>query len=77
MKLEDELASLRILSQGILAEDRAVASAQHFLDLATTRYQLGLGPYLAERYSCTIAAQHEPGYYFERTLAVGSKRSWD
>ena len=45
-QVEDNLASLRILSQEIRQQDQAVASAQHYVALATDRYKLGLDPYL-------------------------------
>jgi NodT family efflux transporter outer membrane factor (OMF) lipoprotein len=45
-QIEDNLASLRILSQEIEQQDAAVAAAQRFLDIATDRYKLGLDPYL-------------------------------
>jgi NodT family efflux transporter outer membrane factor (OMF) lipoprotein len=45
-QVEDNLASLRILSQEIAQQDAAVAAAQRFLDIATDRYKLGLDPYL-------------------------------
>jgi NodT family efflux transporter outer membrane factor (OMF) lipoprotein len=45
-QVEDNLASLRILSQEIGQQDQAVASSQRYVNLATDRYQLGLDPYL-------------------------------
>jgi NodT family efflux transporter outer membrane factor (OMF) lipoprotein len=45
-QVEDNLASLRILSQEIAQQDAAVAAAQRLLDIATDRYKLGLDPYL-------------------------------
>jgi NodT family efflux transporter outer membrane factor (OMF) lipoprotein len=45
-QVEDNLASLRILSQQIAKQQEAVQSAQRYLDLATSRYQTGLDPYL-------------------------------
>jgi NodT family efflux transporter outer membrane factor (OMF) lipoprotein len=45
-QVEDSLASLRILTQQIQQQDLAVQSAQRSLDLATTRYRLGIDPYL-------------------------------
>ena len=44
--VEDQLSSLRILEQEANAEQRAVASAQHFLDLSSTRYKGGVTSYL-------------------------------
>ncbi|MEJ0006940.1 MAG: efflux transporter outer membrane subunit [Steroidobacteraceae bacterium] len=45
-QVEDNLASLRILSQEIGQQDQAVISAQRYVTLATDRYKLGLDPYL-------------------------------
>ena len=45
-QVEDNMASLRILSQEIRQQDAAVASAQRNLKLATDRYKLGIDPYL-------------------------------
>ena len=45
-QVEDNLASLRILSVQIQQQDAAVASAQKTLALATDRYKVGLDPYL-------------------------------
>jgi NodT family efflux transporter outer membrane factor (OMF) lipoprotein len=44
--VEDNLASLRILSQELDQQDAAVASSQRYLDMATTRYKLGVDSYL-------------------------------
>jgi NodT family efflux transporter outer membrane factor (OMF) lipoprotein len=45
-QVEDNLASLRILSQEIQLQDAAVKSAANTLATATDRYNLGLDPYL-------------------------------
>jgi len=45
-QVEDNLASLRILSVEIQHQDAAVQSAEKTLALATDRYQLGIDPYL-------------------------------
>jgi NodT family efflux transporter outer membrane factor (OMF) lipoprotein len=45
-QVEDYIASLRILSQQIDRQDKAVQAAQRYLDIATSRYQMGLDPYL-------------------------------
>jgi NodT family efflux transporter outer membrane factor (OMF) lipoprotein len=45
-QVEDNLASLRILSTEIEQQDTAVKSAQRNLSLATDRYKLGIDPYL-------------------------------
>ncbi|HKM85492.1 MAG TPA: efflux transporter outer membrane subunit [Terriglobales bacterium] len=45
-QVEDDLASLRILSQEIGQQDTAIESAQRSLKLATDRYRLGIDPYL-------------------------------
>jgi len=44
--VEDQLSTLRILEQESTVEQRAVASAQHSLDLANQRYQGGVTSYL-------------------------------
>jgi len=45
-QVEDNLASLRILSQERAQQDDAVAAAQRTLVLATDRFKLGIDPYL-------------------------------
>jgi NodT family efflux transporter outer membrane factor (OMF) lipoprotein len=45
-QVEDYIATVRITSQQITQQDTAVKSAQRYLDLATSRYQTGLDPYL-------------------------------
>jgi NodT family efflux transporter outer membrane factor (OMF) lipoprotein len=45
-QVEDNLASLRILSQEIAQQDAAVAAAQKLFNIANDRYKLGLDPYL-------------------------------
>ena len=45
-QVEDYLAATRIYSQQILAQERAVKSAQEFLDLEMQRYQTGVDPYV-------------------------------
>jgi len=45
-QVEDNLSSLRILSQELQQQDTAVQSAQRNLTLATDRYRLGIDPYL-------------------------------
>jgi NodT family efflux transporter outer membrane factor (OMF) lipoprotein len=45
-QVEDNLASLRILSVEIQHQDAAVASAEKTLTIAQDRYKLGLDPYL-------------------------------
>jgi NodT family efflux transporter outer membrane factor (OMF) lipoprotein len=45
-QVEDNLASLRILTQEIVQQDDAVAAAQNDLNIATNRFKLGLDPYL-------------------------------
>jgi NodT family efflux transporter outer membrane factor (OMF) lipoprotein len=44
--VEDNLATLRILSQELRAQDAAVISSQHYLNLAQVRYTSGLDSYL-------------------------------
>ena len=45
-QVEDNLATLRILSKQIQQQDTAVASADRNLKIATDRYKLGIDPYL-------------------------------
>lgn len=45
-QVEDNLASLRIISTEIQQQDTAVKSAQQNLSVATDRYRLGIDPYL-------------------------------
>ena len=44
--VEDNLANLRILSQEIGQQQRAIESSAHYLDLATIRYKTGVDSYL-------------------------------
>ena len=44
--VEDNLSTLRILSQEIQEQDAAVASSQRYLTLANDRYKLGIDSYL-------------------------------
>jgi NodT family efflux transporter outer membrane factor (OMF) lipoprotein len=45
-QVEDYIATLRVTSAQVQQEDTAVKSAQRYLDIATSRYQTGLDPYL-------------------------------
>jgi NodT family efflux transporter outer membrane factor (OMF) lipoprotein len=45
-EVEDNLASLRILSREVEQQDRAVAASQLYLNLAVSRYRLGVDSYL-------------------------------
>ena len=45
-QVEDNLATLRVLSKEIQEQDTAIQSAQRSLKLATDRYRLGIDPYL-------------------------------
>jgi NodT family efflux transporter outer membrane factor (OMF) lipoprotein len=45
-QVEDYIATLRVTSQQITQQDTAVKSAQRYVDIATSRYQTGLDPYL-------------------------------
>jgi outer membrane protein TolC len=44
--VEDQLSGLRILEQESAAEQKAVASAQHSLDVSNQRYKGGVTSYL-------------------------------
>ena len=43
---EDYIATLRVTSAQIVREDEAVSSAQRYLQIANSRYETGLDPYL-------------------------------
>jgi NodT family efflux transporter outer membrane factor (OMF) lipoprotein len=45
-QVEDYLATLRVTSAQIVQQDAAVKSAQRYVDIATSRYETGLDPYL-------------------------------
>jgi NodT family efflux transporter outer membrane factor (OMF) lipoprotein len=45
-QVEDNLSTVRILSQQMQQQQLAAQSAQHFVDLETARYQLGIDPYI-------------------------------
>ena len=45
-QVEDEVAALRILSHQFEQQQAAVQTAQHFVDLETTRYKTGIDPYV-------------------------------
>ncbi len=45
-QVEDYIATLRIVSQQISKQQQAVRAAQRYLDIAMSRYQTGLDPYL-------------------------------
>jgi outer membrane protein TolC len=45
--VEDAAATLRILSRQIAQQDTATRAAQHYLDIATARYQTGMDSYLS------------------------------
>jgi NodT family efflux transporter outer membrane factor (OMF) lipoprotein len=45
-QVEDYIATLRVVSEQIAQQQAAVNAAQRYLDIATTRYQTGLDPYL-------------------------------
>jgi outer membrane protein TolC len=46
-QVEDSTATLRILSRQIVQQETATRAAQHYLDIATARYQIGLDSYLS------------------------------
>jgi NodT family efflux transporter outer membrane factor (OMF) lipoprotein len=45
-QVEDYLATMRVTSQQMAQEAAAVKSAQRYVDIATSRYETGLDPYL-------------------------------
>jgi NodT family efflux transporter outer membrane factor (OMF) lipoprotein len=44
--VEDNLSNLRVLSEEVVQQHTAVASARHYLDLATVRFRTGVDSYL-------------------------------
>jgi outer membrane protein TolC len=45
-QVEDFIATLRVLSAQIAKQDSAIQSAQQYVEIATSRFQTGLDPYL-------------------------------
>ena len=45
-QVEDYIATLRVTSEQVNQEEAAVQSAQRYVDIATSRYETGLDPYL-------------------------------
>jgi outer membrane protein TolC len=45
-QVEDSIATLRVTSEQIARQNAAVKSAQQYLEIALSRYQTGLDPYL-------------------------------
>jgi outer membrane protein TolC len=58
-QVEDNLASLRILSQAIDQQDSAVEAAARSLHEATARYRAGIDPYLNVVVAQTILLNNE------------------
>jgi outer membrane protein TolC len=58
-QMEDNLAALRILEQEAAQQQRAVASAQESLRLATNRYRGGVDTYLQVITAQTLALTNE------------------
>jgi multidrug efflux system outer membrane protein len=58
-EVEDELAAQQLLAQEWRAENEAVASARHALQIATNRYQAGLVTYLDVATAQTEALDQE------------------
>ncbi len=53
-QVEDYIATLRVVSGQIAKQQDAVKAAQRYLDIAMSRYQTGLDPYL----QCDYRADH-------------------
>lgn len=66
-QVEDYISTLRVLAHEISKQQEAIASAQNYVDIATSRYQTGLDPYLD-----VITAQNTllSGRQTEMTLRV-------
>ncbi len=45
-QVEDYIATLRVTSQQIARQDAAIRTAEQYLEIATSRYETGLDPYL-------------------------------
>jgi NodT family efflux transporter outer membrane factor (OMF) lipoprotein len=45
-QVEDNLSTLRVVSQQLVRQESAVRAAQHYVDIATAQYETGLNPYL-------------------------------
>ena len=58
-EVEDNLAALRILEHEALQQREAVAEAERGVEIFTTRYRLGVDPYLQVVSAETIALQNE------------------
>lgn len=58
-QVEDNLASLRVLSQAIDQQDSAVEAATRSLHEATARYRAGIDPYLNVIVAQTILLNNE------------------
>lgn len=68
-QVEDELAALRVLSQQVAEQERAVAAARRYLELALSRYETGVGQYLDVITAQTLLLSAEQGFV---TLHVSS-----
>src|SRR5262249_55306600 len=58
-QVEDNLAALRVLTQEAAEQQRAVAAAQEYLQLATNRYKGGVDTYLQVVTAQTFALSNE------------------
>jgi NodT family efflux transporter outer membrane factor (OMF) lipoprotein len=45
-QVEDYISTLRVISEQIVRQNEAIQAAQRYLEIATSRYQTGLDPYL-------------------------------
>ena len=45
-QVEDDISTLRIISEQIVRQNEAIQAAERYLEIATARYQTGLDPYL-------------------------------
>jgi NodT family efflux transporter outer membrane factor (OMF) lipoprotein len=68
-EVEDQLASLRVLSQQVVEQERAVVAARRFLELALSKYETGIGQYLDVITAQTLLLGAEQAFV---TLHVGS-----
>jgi NodT family efflux transporter outer membrane factor (OMF) lipoprotein len=67
-QVEDYLATLRVLSQQIEQEDRAIKAAERYVEIAMAQYQTGIDPYLSVISAQTILLADQQAFV---TLRVG------
>jgi NodT family efflux transporter outer membrane factor (OMF) lipoprotein len=71
-QVEDSLASVRILSQQIAQQQKAVESSQTFLKLEQSRYDLGIDPYIDVMTAQTTLLSNQQGLASLQVLQMTS-----